>query len=256
MSIKVCLANIKYKLSDLVASTNCTIPKKIPTEGGWGHTFFGKPSGICRFDTLPLDIPYKTKLHPWKFHKIVLYHLTWAIPEKIQTGEEFRIYFFEPLPPPTLELFIFLLYPWKFQAKQSSTLGYSTKLCKIPWKFQGQKQRLPEIPHYSFLVTLGNSTLFIINPWKFHMLFLWYPWKLHILNIVKPHPFLFDFFWNSPLEIPRARTKALWKFHMSFFLIIPGNFTPFLIDTWNFHILFFLSTSTPHPLIMFGFVLE
>ena len=143
-----------------------------------------------------------------------------------------------------------------FQTKQSSTLGYSTKLCKIPWKFQGQKQRLPEIPHYSFLVTLGNSTLFIINPWKFHMLFLWYPWKLHILNIVKPHPFLFDFFWNSPLEIPRARTKALWKFHMSFFLIIPGNFTPFLIDTWNFHILFFLSTSTPHPLIMFGFVLE
>ena len=101
MSIKVCPANIKCKLSDLVASTNCTIPKKIQTEGGWGHTFFGKPSGICRFDTLPLEIPYKTKLHPWKFHKIVLYHLTWAIPEKIQTGEELRIYFFEP-PPPTL----------------------------------------------------------------------------------------------------------------------------------------------------------
>ena len=33
-----------------------------------------------------------------------------------------------------------------------------------------------------FLVTLGNSTLFLINPWKFYMLFLWYPWKFHLLN--------------------------------------------------------------------------
>ena len=71
-----------------------------------------------------------------------------------------------------LEFFIFLLYPWKFQTKQSSAHGYSTKLCQIPWKFQGQKQKPLEIPHYFFLVTLGNSTLFLINPWKFHMLFL------------------------------------------------------------------------------------
>ena len=36
------------------------------------------------------------------------------------------------------------------------------------------KQRSLEIPHYSFLVTLGNSTSFLINPsWKFHKLFLW-----------------------------------------------------------------------------------
>ena len=28
-----------------------------------------------------------------------------------------------------MEFFIFLLYPWKFQTKQSSTPGYSTKLC-------------------------------------------------------------------------------------------------------------------------------
>ena len=73
-----------------------------------------------------------------------------------------RIYFFEP-PPSPLEFFIFLLYPWKFQTKQSSTPGYSTKLCQIPWQFQHQKQRPLEIPHYFFLVTLGNSTLFLIQ---------------------------------------------------------------------------------------------
>ena len=53
---------------------------------------------------------------------------------------------------------------------------------------QGQKQRLLEITHYFFLVTLGNSTSFLINPWKFHSmwLFLWYPWKFHILNPSSP----------------------------------------------------------------------
>ena len=81
--------------------------------------------------------------------------------------------------------FIFLLNPWKFQTKQSSTLGNFTKLCYIPLKLQGQKQRPLEILHYSFLVTLGNSTLFLINPWKFYMLFLWYPWKFHILIKLK-----------------------------------------------------------------------
>ena len=45
-------------------------------------------------------------------------------------------------------IFYFLLYPWKFQTKQSSTPGYSTKLCEIPWKLQGQKERPLEIPHY------------------------------------------------------------------------------------------------------------
>ena len=86
----------------------------------------------------------------------------------------------------TLESFIFLLYPWKFHTKQSSTPGYSTKLCQIPWNFQGQKQIPLEIPHYFFLVTLGNSTSFLINPWKFHMLFLGYHWEFHILNSPPP----------------------------------------------------------------------
>ena len=97
----------------------------------------------------------------------------------------------------TLESFIFLLYPWKFHTKQSSTPGYSTKLCQIPWNFQGQKQIPLEIPHYFFLVTLGNSTSFLINPWKFHMLFLGYHWEFHILN--SPPPLGLDFLWNSPI---------------------------------------------------------
>ena len=33
-----------------------------------------------------------------------------------------------------------------------------------------------EIPHYFFVATLGNSTSFLINPYKFRVLFLWYHW--------------------------------------------------------------------------------
>ena len=71
------------------------------------------------------------------------------------------------------------LQPWKFQ----KNCGIA-RLCltwQIPWKFQAQKPRPLEILHYFFLVTLGNSSLFLTNPWKFDMLFLWYPWKFHIL---------------------------------------------------------------------------
>ena len=60
---------------------------------------------------------------------------------------------------------------------------------------QGPKPRLLFWKfHIFFLVTLGNSTLFLINLWKFHMLFLWYSWKFHILK-----PLCLFFFWNSPL---------------------------------------------------------
>ena len=50
----------------------------------------------------------------------------WSILKKSkQGGEALRIYFFEKPPG----IFHFLLYPWKFQTKQSSTPGYSPKLC-------------------------------------------------------------------------------------------------------------------------------
>ena len=126
----------------------------------------------------------------------------WAIPEKIQReGVEVGDIFFENPP----EIFHFLLYPWKSQTKQSSNPGYSTKLLETLEIPTGQKQRLLGIPYYFFLVSLlGNSTSFLINPWKFHMLFLWYPWKFHILS--KHHP-VWIFFWK---KLPIAQEKIQW----------------------------------------------
>ena len=46
------------------------------------------------------------------------------------------------------------------------------------------------------MITPENSTLFVINPLKFHLLFFQYLWKFHILSY--PLPCLV-FFWNSPL---------------------------------------------------------
>ena len=40
--------------------------------GGLKTYFFENPPWNFSFFTLPLEIPYKAKLHPWKFHKIVL----------------------------------------------------------------------------------------------------------------------------------------------------------------------------------------
>ena len=81
----------------------------------------------------------------------------------------------------------FKLYRQKFQTKPSSTPGYSKKLHYIPWKFQDQKQRPLEIPHF-FLVTLGNSTSFLINRLKFHMLSLWYPLQIPYPQPPPPQP--------------------------------------------------------------------
>ena len=41
-----------------------------------------------------------------------------------------------------------------------------------------------------------------------------------------------------PLETPRSKTRSM-KISHDFFFITPGNSTSFLIDPWNFHILFF-----------------
>ena len=111
-----------------------------------------------------------------------------------------RIYLFQPLPPP-LEFFIFLLYPWKFQAKQSSTPGnpqiFLTSLGNS--KVKNQETKTPGNSTNFSLVALGNSTSFLINPWKFHMLFVWYHCKFHILNPPAPSPPCLFFFWNSPM---------------------------------------------------------
>ena len=134
---------------DVNKPENGLFQKKIKMGGGRGlRIYFCENSpGIFHFFTLPLEIPDKTKLNPWIFHKIVL----------------------DPFSP---------------------------------WKFQDQKQRPMEIPHYFFLVTLGNSTSFLINPYKFHVLFF----SLEI-PYTQPRP-LFGFF----LEQPNCFLSYIWLF--------------------------------------------
>ena len=57
------------------------------------------PPGILYFFTLPLEIPNKTKLNPWIFHKIVLDSLAIPTPKAKTPGNS------------TL---FFLGHPWKF----------------------------------------------------------------------------------------------------------------------------------------------
>ena len=74
----------------------------------------------------------------------------------------------------TYLILCFFLYPWKFQTKQSFSPRNSTKLRYTTQKFKGLKPRPLEILHNFFLIILGNSTLFLIKPWKFYLLFLQY----------------------------------------------------------------------------------
>ena len=105
-----------------------------------------------------------------------------------------RTYFFEK----TLDIFLFFfasleisgktkLHPWKF-----GKIMYFTSL----GNFKAQKSRPLEMSHEFLLVSLGNSTLFLVSPWKFCMLFLEYPWKFYILTLFSPLPLLLDFFWK------------------------------------------------------------
>ena len=76
--------------------------RKKPNIGNWRH-------GIFHFFTLPLEIPDKTKLHPWKFHKIVLDPS--EIPRlKSKTPGKFTLFYLgypipHPQPPPCLFFF-------------------------------------------------------------------------------------------------------------------------------------------------------
>ena len=115
--------------------------RKNPNTGCWGHTFLKKIPRIFRFLTLPLEIPGKMKLYPWKFHQIVSHPLefprpktkthgystlffSWSCPEIpllfLLTPGVPRFYFFNPHgnsmsstphPPPPLFVF-FWNSPW------------------------------------------------------------------------------------------------------------------------------------------------
>ena len=113
---------------------------------------------------------------PWKYIK-------WAILEKSkQEGEWGWGYTVLKI---SMEFLIFFTLSLEVPGKTKFNPCISYKVVLDPLEIpQGQKQRPLEISHYFFLVTLGNSTSFLINSWKFHSmwLFLWYPWKFHILN--------------------------------------------------------------------------
>ena len=51
------------------------------------------------------------------------------------------------------------------------------------------------VPTSFFLITPGNSMLFLINPWKFHWLFLQYPYRNFTSSI------FLAFFWNKPIIV-------------------------------------------------------
>ena len=113
---------------------------------------------------------------PWKYIK-------WAILEKSkQEGEWGWGYTVLKI---SMEFLIFFTLSLEVPGKTKFNPCISYKVVLDPLEIpQGQKQRPLEISHYFFLGTLGNSTSFLINSWKFHSmwLFLWYPWKFHILN--------------------------------------------------------------------------
>ena len=110
------LAKAKVLFRKTSEMRNWSIPEKIQTgrraEGwvDWGHTFLKKTSGTFRFVTLPLDIPDKMTLHPWKFHKIVLHPLGFPRP-KTKTHENStqpfldHLWKFHILKPPCLIFF-------------------------------------------------------------------------------------------------------------------------------------------------------
>ena len=102
--------NIWCVAHSVICGSGCS--RKNPN-GGLRIYFFENP-GIFHFFTLPMEIPDKTKLSAWIFHRIVLDPLE--------------------IPRPKTD-------PWNFHIIFS-------------WS------------------PFGNSILLLINPWKFHMLFL------------------------------------------------------------------------------------
>ena len=81
-----------------------------------------------------------------------------------------------------LDFVIFLPYPWKFQTRQSSTPGNSTKLCV---------GSIREIPKPKIKTPApGNST---------SLFFLGHLWKFHLINPQKFHTYAISLI---PLEIP------------------------------------------------------
>ena len=86
---------------------------------------------------------------------------------------------FVTLPLEILEKTSF--HPWKF-----TKIVWYVQL--PPWKFQGQKPRLTEIPCEFFFEHPWKFCFFFVDPRNFHIFFLQYPWKFYVF-INPPPPF-------------------------------------------------------------------
>ena len=131
----------------------------------------------------------------------------WDILEKIQTGGVEDILFLNPLSS-NFQIFHFTF--GNSSQNKLSPLEIPQNCVITLWKFQGQKPKPMEIPHDFFLNTFRNSTLFLIEPQNFHMLFLQHYWKCHVLNPTSP--LCLDFLWNSLLpHVYEVTICALYK---------------------------------------------
>ena len=94
--------------------------RKNPNRTGWGYNFWKKAPGFFRFVTLPLEIPDKMKLHPCKFHKIVLHPLEFPRPKAKIHGILHDFFWITPVnstsycTDPRNFHILFIQCPWKF----------------------------------------------------------------------------------------------------------------------------------------------
>ena len=114
---------------------------------GWGHSFFKKDLELLWFFSLLLKVWGKTKLHSWKFGKIM----------NVTSLENFKTKK-KSLKAPPLETW------WNY-------VRY------IPRKFQGQNPRLLEISHEFFWVIFSWS-VFLRSTFSFHLPMYTGIWKI------------------------------------------------------------------------------
>ena len=133
----------------------------------------GKWGNIKRIATRWISVPLSHQF----LSRFINYVIGLFLKEKTVVGERgLRTYFFENPAG------IFFSLPLDISDKTKLHAWKSLKIALDPLEILRPKTKTLEIPHYFFLVTPGNSTSLLINPRKFHMLFLWYPRKSHILN--------------------------------------------------------------------------
>lgn len=97
---------------------------------GFRTYFFEKISGIFRFVTLALEIRDKSKIHPWKFYRIVLYFLKipkWK-PRPTEIPHDFFLTTCGNSASFLIDLWnlhiLFFLYPWKFHLLNHPCLDF------------------------------------------------------------------------------------------------------------------------------------